>query len=160
MTDDQTNSRSPSKAVWIIAYLLSPAIPFLCLRYARAIGTKECLCGAVIALIAHMGLVSVLSATDGNALQIFVVLLLGASLFIIVLWQFLAGQRIGLWSARAKRQWKIAGQFFGGLLGVGLVLGIVNFHLLRHLDSEHSWIQNPQAGQSGGGNSARLRASP
>ena len=95
MTDDHAIDRSPSKAIWIVAYLLSPALPFLCLRYARAIGIGECIFGVLAALIAHIGLVTVLGATDGDPLQIFVILLLGLSLFVVILWQFLAGQHVG-----------------------------------------------------------------
>lgn len=78
MTEDRL-SRSPSKAVWIVAYLITPALPFVCLRYARAIGTVECVCGVLVSLVAQIGLVSVLGATDGDPLQIFVNLLLALS---------------------------------------------------------------------------------
>jgi hypothetical protein len=152
MTENHSASRSPSKAVWIVAYLVSPALAFVCLRYARAIGTFECICGVLGALIAQIGLVTVLGATDGDPLQIFVTVLLGLSIFVVVLWQFLAGQRAGLWSAGAQKQWRIAGRCFGGFIAVGLALGIVTFHLRRHLDPEHSGNENPQAEHVGGGN--------
>lgn len=157
MPEDHAINRSPSKAVWIIAYLLSPALPFLCLRYARAITTVECVLGVLSALIAHAGLVTILGATDGDPLQIFIVLLLGLSIFVVVLWQFLAGQRSGLWSAGAQRQWKTAGRFFGGFLAFGMVLAIVTFHLRRNLDPEHSWIEKPQEEQAAGGNGGQDR---
>jgi len=134
MTNDPVIARSPSKAIWIVAYLLSPTLPFFCLRYARAIGTVECIFGVLAALIAHIGLVTILAATDGDPLQIFVILLLGLSLFVIILWQFLAGQRVGLWSDSAQKQWRTAGRFFGGFLAVGMVLAIVTFHLQRNLE--------------------------
>jgi hypothetical protein len=108
MAHDPVIARSPSKAVWILAYLLSPALPFFCLRYASAISTSECLFGVLSALIAQVGLVTVLGAADGDPLQMFVILLLGLSLFMVVLWQFLAGQRRGLWSDRARKQWRTA----------------------------------------------------
>ena len=130
-----------SKSVWIAAYLLSPALPFLCLRYAKAIGTLECVLGILAALIGHIGLVTVLSATDGEPLQVFVILLMGLSLFVVVLWQFLAGERAGLWSEDARRQWRTAGRFFGCFLAVGTALGIVSFHLQRKVDQEHSGIE-------------------
>jgi hypothetical protein len=149
MPEDHAIDRSPSKAVWIIAYLLSPALPFLCLRYARVIGTVECILGVLGALIAHIGLVTVLGATDGDPLQIFVILLLGFSIFVIILWQFLAGQRSGLWSEGAQKQWRTAGRFFGGFLAVGMVLAIVSFHLRRNLDLEHSWIESLKEAESG-----------
>jgi hypothetical protein len=154
MPEDHAIDRSPSKAVWIIAYLLSPALPFFCLRYARAIGTFECIVGVLAALIAHIGFVTVLGATDGDPLQIFVILLMGLSTFVIILWQFLAGQRSGLWSAGAQKQWRTAGRFFGGFLAVGIVLAIVSFHLRRTLDPEHSWIENSKAEQAGTGQPA------
>ena len=147
MTEDHPASRSPSKLVWIVAYLITPALPFVCLRYARAIGTIECVCGVLVALIAQIGLVTVLSATNGNPLQIFVNILFGLSLFVVVLWQFLAGQKAGLWSANAQKQWRLAGRFFGGFIAIGLALGIASFHLRRHLDPEHSGSKNPQAEQ-------------
>ena len=152
MPEDHAIDRSPSKAVWIIAYLLSPALPFFCLRYARAIGTVECILGVLAALIAHIGLVTVLCATDGDPLQIFVILLMGLSLFVVILWQFLAGQRSGLWSTDAQKQWRTAGRFFGGFLAVGMALAIMSFHLRRNLDPEHSGTKNPQAEQAVSGN--------
>lgn len=151
MTNEDTIARSPSKAVWIIAYLMSPALPFLCLRYARAIGTVECVLGLLTAVIAHVGLVTILGATNGDPLQIFIVLLLGLSIFVVVLWQYLAGQRSGLWSASAQSQWRTAGRFFGGFLATGLIFAIVTFHMRRTLDPEHSWIENHQAEQAGAG---------
>ncbi len=145
MIEDHPASRSPSKMVWVVAYLITPALPFICLRYAKAIGTLECVFGVLVALVAQIGLVTVLGATDGDPLQIFVNLLLGLSLFVVVLWQFLAGQKAGLWSADAQKQWRFAGRFFGGFIAVGLILGIASFHLRRHLDPKHSGSENPQA---------------
>ena len=147
MQADYAIDRSPSKIVWIIAYLLSPALPFLCLRYTRSIGTRECIFGVLSAFAVHLGLVTVLSATDGDPLQIFVVLLLGLSLYVIILWQFLAGQRVGLWSDGARKQWRTAGRFFGGFLAVGLTFAIATFHMRRKLDPEHPWVDNPRAEQ-------------
>ena len=148
MTENHPASRSLSKVVWIVAYFVSPALPFICLRYARAIGTIECVCGVLVALIAQIGLVTVLGATNGNPLQIFVNILFGLSLFLVVLWQFLAGQKAGLWSANAQKQWRLAGRFFGGFIAISLAFGIVSFHLQRQLDPEHSSSKNPQAEQS------------
>lgn len=128
-----------------MAYLITPALPFICLRYAKAIGTIECVCGVLVALITQIGLVTVLGATDGDPLQIFVNLHLGLSLYVVVLWQFLAGQKAGLWSADAQKQWRLAGRFFGGFIAIGLALGIASFHLRRHLEPEHSGSENPQA---------------
>lgn len=141
MSDNHPSSRSPSKAVWIVSYLITPALPFVCLRYARAIGTIECVCGMLVALIAQIGLVTVLGASDGDPLQVFVNLLLCLSLFVVVLWQFLAGQRAGLWSVDAQKQWRFAGRFFGGLIALGLALGIASFHLSRHFDPAQSGSQ-------------------
>lgn len=124
---------SPPKAIWFLAYLVSPALPFFCLRRAKAIETIECFFGVLVTFVVQLGLMTVLSEIEGDPLQIFVVLLLGLSLYLIVLWQFLAGQRIGLWSADARKQWKLAGRFFGGLIALGLVGGILGFHLQRHM---------------------------
>lgn len=132
-------------AGWIAAYLISPALPIICLRDARAIGTVECVGGVFVALIAQIGLVTVLGATDGDPLQIFVNLPLDLSLFLVVLCQYRAGQRAGIWSADAPKQWRLAGRFFGGFLAVALASGIAICHLLRQFEPEHSRIEKTRA---------------
>jgi hypothetical protein len=47
----------------------------------------------------------------GDPLQIFVEVLLGASIYLVVLWQYLAGHAVARWSAEAERQWRVAGRF-------------------------------------------------
>ena len=129
MDDDEIQKRSPQTAWWILAYLVSPGLSFICLRVGQAIGTIECILGVLAGLIAHLGLVSVLTQTNGEPLQIFIVILMGVSLFSVVMWQYLAGQRSEFWSDNAKKQWRIAGRFFGGLIAIALALNIVAFHL-------------------------------
>ena len=128
MTEQPTTKRL-SKTVWILAYLISPAIPFVCLRIERAVSTFQCILGICAALLAQIGLISVLGGTNGNPLQIFIVLLLGVSIYLIVLWQYLAGHAAVLWSAEAERQWKTAGWFFGAIITFGLASAVLTFHL-------------------------------
>jgi len=128
---EQLAAKRLSKTIWILAYLISPAIPFACLRVERAISTLQCILGILAALLAHIGLVSVLGGTNGNPLQIFIVLLLGVSIYLIVLWQYLAGHVAALWSAEAERQWRIAGRFFGAVIAFSLALAILTFHFLQ-----------------------------
>ena len=139
MPEEHTIVRSPSKTVWIIAYLLCPALPFFCLRYARAIGTVECIVGVIAALTAHIGLVTVLGATDGNSLQIFVILLMGAFASSVVM-SLAVSRRLAFQACgdqqMAQKQWRTAGRFFGGFLAVGMALAIpMSFHLRRNLGS-------------------------
>ena len=70
-----------------------------------------------------------LGDTNGQPLQIFVVLLFGVTTYLIILWQYLAGHAACLWSAEAERQWRQAGRFFGALLPLGLGSSILTFHL-------------------------------
>lgn len=144
--------RSPSKTIWILAYLISPALPFLCLRYARAIEPVETFFGIIVALASHIGLVTVLSKTNGSPLQIFIVLLMAVSIYVVVLWQFLAGQRVGLWSESAQKQWRRAGRFFGGFLVVVLILAICSFHLVRKIDPGQSRTESENVEQVADGN--------
>ena len=127
--DEQHLKRSPKTGWWVLAYLLSPGLPFVCLRVGRAIGTIECILGVLAGLIAHVGLVSVLAKTNGEPLQIFITLLMGVSIFTVVMWLYLAGQRAGFWSESAKKQWRLAGRFFGALIGIAIALNILAFHL-------------------------------
>ena len=129
MIDNESPRRSPHRVWWILGYLVSPGLPFICLRVARAIGTIECLLGVLAGLIAHYGLVSVLTQTNGEPLQIFIVLLMGISVLSVVMWQYLAGQRSGFWSESARGQWRIAGRFCGSVIGIALTLNIIVFHL-------------------------------
>ena len=76
-------------------------------------------------------MVTVLVKTDGDPLQGFVVLLAGVSLFTVVMWQYLAGQRSNFWSEEAKRLWRFVGRFFGGLIGFATLLNILVFHLVQ-----------------------------
>jgi hypothetical protein len=121
--------RSLSKGLWILAYSLSLALPFVCLRYARAIGTGQCVLGVLAGLIVQVGMIPIMAAAEGNPLQMFVLALLGFSYYVIVLWQHLAGRKVGLWSEAALYQWRLAGIFFGALLGLTLGAGIVMFNL-------------------------------
>lgn len=82
-------------------------------------------------MIAHLGLVSVLPETNGEPWQIFIVLLMAVSVLSVVMWQYLAGQRSGFWSERARRQWRIAGRVFGSLIGMALALSILAFHVQK-----------------------------
>ena len=129
---EQTTPKRLSKNVWILAYLISPALPFICLRIERAVSTSQCMLGVLAALLAHVGLVSVLGSTNSDPLQIFVVLLLGVSIYLIVLWQYLAGHAVSLWSAEAECQWRVAGRFFGAIIAFGLASAILTFHLRHH----------------------------
>lgn len=120
------------KSIWIAAYLISPAAPFVCLRLSKAIYTLHCVLGVLTALFAHIGLVSVLAHTNGQKLQIFIVLLLSESIYLVCLWQYLAGHAVSLWSAEAEYQWKLAGRIFGALIFSALIFNILIFHLFRN----------------------------
>ncbi len=130
--NDQSNTKKLPKAAWILAYIISPAIPFACLRIERAISTLQCVLGVLAALLVHIGLVSVLVNTNDQPWQIFIVLLLGVSLYLVIVWQYLAGRAVSLWSAEAERQWTLAARFFGAFLAVGLAAAILLFHLHPH----------------------------
>lgn len=130
MTEElSTTHRSPSLAVWVAAYLFSLALPFLCLRYAKAIGNMECLLGVLCGLLVHIGLIPILGATDGHPLQIFVLLLMGTSFYLVILWQYLAGRKAGLWSSNAMKQWRAAGIFFAAFLAIIFALAVTLFFL-------------------------------
>lgn len=121
MNEDRTISRSPSLAVWVLAYLFSAAsFPFLCLRRARAIGNLECLLGFLCGLLVHIGPIPVLAKTEGNPMQIFVLLTTMLSLYLMVMWQYLAGRKASLWSEGALKQWRTAGIFFAGFIAFAL----------------------------------------
>jgi len=118
-------------AAWVIAYLLSaPALPFICLRIARAISTFQCILGVLAGLVVHIGLIPAMAATNGNPLQMLILLLMVTSMYLVVLWQYLAGHAVALWSESAERQWRIAGRFFGGLLGIVFALNVLTFNYL------------------------------
>ena len=127
--NESPTTRKLSKTIWILAYLVSPALPFVCLQIERAVSTWQCVLGVLAALLVQVGLISVLGGTNNNPLQIFIVLLLFTSVYLVILWQYLAGHAVALWSAEAERQWKTAGRFFGALIALGLTSAILVFHL-------------------------------
>ena len=126
-----SSAKRLSKTAWIVAFLISPAAPFVCLRMERAISTLQCVLGALAALLVHVGLVSVLIHTNGQPLQFFIVMLLSVSLYLVFFWQYVAGHSISLWSEDAERQWRLAARFFGVFLAVGIAVAILGFHLDR-----------------------------
>ena len=128
---DRIKAKQLPRTIWILAYLISPAATFICLRIERAVSTLECILGVIITLVVHIGLISVLGNTNRDPLQLFIELLLGASLYLIVMWQYLAGHQCSLWSKEAERQWRIAGRFFGAILFIGVAFAILGFHLRR-----------------------------
>lgn len=117
--------RPLSKTVWVLAYLCSATVlPFLCLRRSRAIGNLECVLGCMAGLIVHPGIIPILARTDGDPLQIFVILSAGMGTYLMVLWQYLAGRKAGLWSPAALKEWRRAGIFFAAFLAFALGLGL------------------------------------
>jgi hypothetical protein len=130
-SDSTSTSKRVTKVAWIIAYLVSPAAPFVCLRMERAISTVHCTLGLLVGLGVQVGLVSVLAQTNDDPLQFFIVLLLATSVYMVVSWQYIVGRSAALWSREAERQWRFAARFFGAALAVGLAVGIASFHIHR-----------------------------
>ena len=69
MPNDNPPFRQIPNWVWVIAFVLSVALPFLCLRAARVIGWVECLIGVCTGLLVHVGMVTVLAKSDGDPLS-------------------------------------------------------------------------------------------
>jgi len=121
-----TNIRS---GVWAILYLFFPSAVFILMRVAKAISTRECICGFLAGTIANIGLVSVLGKTNDSPLQMFIELLLVMSMYLIFIWLYWAGLRGNIWTEQAKKSWKFGGWFFGIFIFVALVVTILNFHM-------------------------------
>jgi hypothetical protein len=119
--------------VWVIAILITPALAFVCLRISRAISTIESILGVSLGLIIHYGILSVLVKTNNNSLQDFVVLLYGTSFYLLFIWIYQSGLKGNIWSDKAKKGWKTAGMFFGGLLALGLFFSILGFHISQYI---------------------------
>ena len=132
-TINDSARRSPATPFWVLAYLVSPGFAFLCLRAAGVVGWLECFFGVIAGLGVHLGIVSILTETNGEPLQGFALLIMLLGIYIVVMWQFIAGQRVGFWSSVALKQWRLAGRFFGTLIGISFLAQLVLFHLERHL---------------------------
>jgi hypothetical protein len=148
---EATQHQSPHLLWWVAAYLVSPGLAFICLRVARVIGTLECILGVLAGLTVHVGMVAVLSGTNENPLQPFVVLVMGTSQFIVFTWQYIAGARKGFWSRPVERIWRLSGRLFGGLLGLAIALGVILIVLTGSLEDRirnRSWraINDPGMG--------------
>ncbi len=140
----QPELRPLSRTVWVLAYLCSAtALPFLCLRRCRAIGNLECVLGVMAGLIVHPGIVGALEPTDGEPLQIFVILSGSLGMYLMVMWQFLAGRKAGLWSAKALREWRTAGIFFAIVLALGLGLAIAKVQIDERINATHRPFSPP-----------------
>lgn len=123
-------AESPSRPVWALAYLLGPTwLPFFCLRKANAIGNLELVLAVSCGLLAHLGLIPVLAKTEGNPMQIFVLLTTTLSFYLMVMWQYLAGRKADLWSVEALKQWRTAGIFFAGFIALALAGAIAMVQL-------------------------------
>jgi hypothetical protein len=123
--DEPQTTKRLSRNAWVLAYLISVAAPFVCLRIERAISTFQCILGILAALLVQVGMVSILGRTEGNPLQPFLLVLFMMALYLIVLWQYRAGHATALWSEDAERQWRTAGRFFAGFIGVGLAVSMI-----------------------------------
>lgn len=111
----------PSRPFWVLSYLLAPTcLPFICLRRARAIGNLELVLGICCGLLVQFGMIQVLKKTDGNPMQIFVLLVTLLSCYLMIMWQYLAGSKVGLWSTEALKQWRTAGIFFAVFIAFAL----------------------------------------
>jgi len=128
--DDPASTKRLPRNVWVLAYLISVAAPFVCLRIERAISTFQCILGVVAGLLVQVGMVSILERTERNPLQPFLLVLSMVALYLIVLWQYRAGHAAALWSEDAERQWRTAGRFFAGFIGIAFAATILLF-LLR-----------------------------
>jgi len=97
----------------------------------RAIGWFECLLGFVTSLLIQFGIGSVLAETYDERLQVFIVLLYGVSFYLVFIWQYLAGRRKNRWTPAAQRRWRTVATVAGVILGLGLALNIIVFHLTK-----------------------------
>jgi hypothetical protein len=61
---------------------------------------------------------------------------LGVSEYLLGFWQFWAGQRKGLWTPPALKQWRKAGIFFGAFLAIGIGVNVLSFNLQHFLRSK------------------------
>ena len=130
--------RSPSKTVWVLAYFFgATSLPFLCLRRAGAIGNLECILGFMAGLLVHMGPIPVLAATDGDPAQAFVILSMGMGMYLVVMWQYLAGRRASLWSPAALKQWRLASIFFAAFLAFAFAAAVTQARIVIKLHPEH-----------------------
>jgi len=129
--DEPAGTKRLSRNAWVLAYLISVAAPFVCLRIERAISTFQCILGVLAGLLVHVGMIPVLAKTEGMAIQPFLLVLCMMGYYLIVLWQYRAGHAVSLWSEDAERQWRTAGRFFGGFIGIALAAMVVLFFLRR-----------------------------
>ena len=129
--DDASSKGRLSKNAWVLSYLLSVAAPFVCLRIERAISNVQCVLGVLAGLLVHVGIIPILAKTEGKPVQPLLLVLCMAGYYLIVLWQYRVGHAAGLWSEDAERQWRKAGRFFGGFIGIVFAMTIVVFLLRR-----------------------------
>jgi hypothetical protein len=120
-----------SRNAWVLAYLISVAAPFVCLRIDRAISTFHCILGVLAGLLVQVGTIPLLAKTEGKPIQPFLLVLCMMGYYLIVLWQYRAGHAASLWSEDAERQWRKAGWFFGGFIGIALAAMVLLFLLRR-----------------------------
>jgi hypothetical protein len=128
--DEPQTTKRLSRNAWVLAYLISVAAPFVCLRIERAISTFQCILGIVAGLLVHVGTIPLLAKTEGKPIQPVLLVLCMTGYYLIVLWQYRAGHAVSLWSEDAERQWRTAGRFFGGFIGIGFAAVLFLF-LLR-----------------------------
>jgi hypothetical protein len=114
---------------WIISFLLFPYGPFIYLARLKVI-TQGFACIAVLAsAVVHVGMVSVLAKTNQQPWQHWLVLLMGIGFYLLGTLQFMAGEGKHIWSDKARKDWRLAGWFFGCVLVLYLLVQILMFHI-------------------------------
>lgn len=114
---------------WVVSFVLFPFGPFVYLAVLRVITVRFSILLLLIAALVHFGMISILIETNEEPWQPWLVLLLGAAMYLLGTLQFLAGDRKGTWGPKALRHWRSAGWVFGMLLALGLLLQVVSFHI-------------------------------
>ena len=107
---------------WVVSFVLFPFGPFVYLAVLRVITVRVSILLLLIAALVHFGMISILIETNEEPWQPWLVLLLGAAMYLLGTLQFLAGDRKGTWGPKALRHWRSAGWVFGMLLALGLLL--------------------------------------
>ena len=119
----------------VIAFLLFPYGPFLYLAWLRQVAWAFAVFLVAVSALVHVGLVSVLAATNHQPWQPWLALLLGTAMYCLGLIQYVLGAKQQLWSPIGLRFWRAGGWFLGIILLASMLVQVVMFHLLRVRDA-------------------------
>lgn len=121
--------------LWCIAFILFPYGPFIYMTWLGALKWPLTVVMLLVCGVVHLGTLSLLSQTNDQPWQPWLVLVFAGGMYCLGMLQFICGERHRLWSQTGRGYWRFFGWFFGVMLLLQLAALITMFHIISHINA-------------------------